>query len=222
MLSEPGNVVYLGLRDDSELDEFERRAHGAADHGTPFDIREFVQEFPAQPHQLFLIPAGTPHGSGAGNVVLEISATPYLYSLRFYDWLRRDADAAQRPVHVGHAFRNLDRHRRGERVRRDLVQQPRLIDGGDGWRLELIGHLPEMFFDVQRLVLDAGGTAPQDTGGRFHVLNLVEGQAVTIRTHGSGSDHHLAYAETLVVPEAVGRYEVTAELGARLVRAVVR
>jgi len=220
MASEPGNVVYLGLRDHTDLGEFERRAHAAADHGTPFDIREFVQELPAQPHQLFLIPAGTPHGSGAGNVVLEISATPYLYSLRFYDWLRRDTAGAQRPVHVGHAFRNLDTGRRGERVRRDLVQPPRPIDGGDGWRLELIGQLPEMFFDVQRLAVAAGGTAPQDTEGRFHVLNLVEGDAVTIRT--GSYEHHLAYAETLVIPAAAGHYEVTAEQGARLVRAVVR
>jgi mannose-6-phosphate isomerase class I len=171
---------------------------------------------------LFLIPAGTPHGSGAGNVVLEISATPYLYSLRFYDWLRRDADGAQRQVHLGHAFRNLDRHRRGERVRQDLVQQPRRIHDGDGWRLELIGRLPEMFFNVQRLALAAGVTAPQDTGGRFHVLNLVEGDAVIIRTRASGGEHHLAYAETLVIPAAVGHYEVTAGQGARLVRAVVR
>ena len=47
----------------------------------------------------------------------EISATPYLYSLRFYDWLRKDRAGRQRPVHVGHAFENLDatpvRGRRG-------------------------------------------------------------------------------------------------------------
>ena len=82
----------------------------------PFDITDFVQTFPATPHQLFLIPAGTPHGSGEGNVVLEVSATPYLYSLRFYDWLRRDGNG-QRPVHVEHAFRirleNVSAHRIG-------------------------------------------------------------------------------------------------------------
>jgi mannose-6-phosphate isomerase class I len=225
MVGQPGNVVYLGLRDDGDLAEFERQAHRAADHGTPFHIQEFVQAFPAEPHQLFLIPAGTPHGSGAGNVVLEISATPYLYSLRFYDWLRRDAAGAQRPVHVGHAFRNLDRHRRGAQVRHDLVQQPRPIAGGDGWRLELIGHLPEMFFDVQRLVLNAGAKAPLGTDGRFHVLSVVEGDAATIRTRavsGQWRRHQLSYAETLVIPAAVGHYEVTAATGARLVRAVVR
>src|SRR5690606_21769793 len=86
MVGGPENVVYLGLHDDVALEEFHRRAHAADEHGAAFDIEEFVPTYPADPHQLFLIPAGTPHGSGKGNVVLEVSATPYLYSLRFYDW----------------------------------------------------------------------------------------------------------------------------------------
>lgn len=225
MVSEPGNIVYLGLRGDSDLGEFERRAHDAANHAAAFDIEEFVQTFPADRHQLFLIPAGTPHGSGAGNVVLEISATPYLYSLRFYDWLRRDGAGALRKVHPGHAFSNLDRQRRGPRVLQDLVQQARSIDSGAGWRIESLGHLPEMFYDVRRLVLDAHASVPQETDGRFHVLNVVEGDAVTIRARDDAAgwrEHALAYAETLVIPASVGRYEVTAESGARLVRATVR
>jgi hypothetical protein len=83
-----------------------------------------------------------------------------------------------------------------------------------------------MFFDVQRLVLEARATAPQDTAGRFHVLNLVEGEAVTIRTRGAAgawSEHPLSYAETVVIPAAVGEYEVTSgRTAVRLVRAVVR
>jgi mannose-6-phosphate isomerase class I len=226
MVSEPGNSIYLGLRGDSDLGEFERRSLDAVSHAVAFDIEEFVQTFPADPHQLFLIPAGTPHGSGVGNVVLEVSATPYLYSLRFYDWLRRNADGSFRPVRPGLAFSNLNRQRRGTQVRRDLVQQARRTGSGHGWRTELLGHLPEMFYDVQRLVLEAEATAPQDTGGRFHVLNLVEGEEVTIRTRDGAAgwrEHRLSYAETLVVPAAVGHYEVvTAESRARLVRAAVR
>ena len=98
-------------------------------------------------------------------------------------------------------------------------------DGGPGWRTELLGRLPEMFYDVHRLALDAQATAPQDTGDRFHVLNLVEGDAVTIRTRDSAGgwrEHALNYAETLIVPAAVGRYEITAGSNARLVRAAVR
>jgi hypothetical protein len=215
--------VYLGLRDPVDLDRFHQQAHDADDTGTPLDIEDFVQWFPATPHQLFLVPAGTPHGSGAGNVVLEVSATPYLYSLRFYDWLRQDGSGRQRAIHVDHAFRNLNAERRGEAVRTQLIQTPRTVDHGPGWREELLGRLPEMFFDVRRLVVQERTTVSCDTAGRFHVLNVVDGAGVLITTAG-GSQHFLRYAETLVVPAAVGGYALTA-LGpdsTRIVKALVR
>jgi len=221
MVGDPANVIYLGLRGDAALDEFHERAHAADAHGVPFDIEEYVQTFPAQPHQLFLVPAGTPHGSGVGNVVLEVSATPYLYSLRFYDWLRRDAEGKQRPVHVEHAFANLNRDRRGAAVRAELVQAPRVVEEGDGWRDELIGALPEMFFEVHRLVVEPGTVVAQATGGRFQVLNVVDGAGAVLRW--AGGEHRLAYAETIVVPASVGDYEVI-PIGAepmRIVRAFV-
>lgn len=201
----PENRVYLGLRDDVDLSEFHQRAHDADEHGVPFDIEEYVQTFPADQHQLFLIPAGTPHGSDKGNVVLEVSATPYLYSLRFYDWLRRDADDRQRPVHVGHAFANLNRERRGAAVRTELVQSPRELRTGSGWSEVTLGSAPDMFFDVLRVELAAKSSASSDTAGRFHVLNVVEGDGVEVST-ASGHRHNLAYAETMVVPAAVGMY----------------
>jgi mannose-6-phosphate isomerase class I len=221
MVGDPGNVIYLGLRDDAVIDEFAERAHAADEHGVPFDIEQYVQTFAAEPHQLFLVPAGTPHGSGVGNVVLEVSATPYLYSLRFYDWLRRDADGNQRPVHVDHAFANLNRERRGDAVRRDLVQAPRPVESGTGWRDEVIGALPEMFFEVHRLVVEPGTVAAQHTGDRFQVLNVVEGDGAVLRW--AGGEHPLAYAETLVVPAAVGTYEVApvGDTPVRIVRAFV-
>jgi mannose-6-phosphate isomerase class I len=207
MVGGEGGKVFLGLRGDVDVKLFEKEANEAHRHGTPFDIERHVQVFPAEPHQLFVIPAGTPHGSGEGNVVLEVSATPYLYSLRFYDWLRRDADDRQRPVHVAHAFDNLDRARTGAAVRDELVRQPRTLRVGKGWREELLGARPEMFFEVRRVVLEAGGEALDDTAGRFHVLNVVEGSGVTIET-AAGYRHPVAYAETLLVPAAVGRYRL--------------
>jgi len=214
-------VVYLGLRDEADLAEFSRQAHAAQDHGVGFDIERFVQTFPAREHQLFLIPAGTPHGSGQGNVVLEVSATPYLYSLRLYDWLRRDATGAQRPVHVDHALRNLNPHRTGDAVARDLIQRPRPVTGGAGWHEESLGSLPELFFDIHRLRVEPGADAQQDTAGRFHVLNVVEGAGVLLET--AAGRHPLRYAETIVVPAAVGRYRITALDGVtRVVKAFVR
>jgi mannose-6-phosphate isomerase class I len=215
-------VIYLGLRSDASLEEFHRCADEADKYGVEFEIGRFVQAFPAERHQLFMVPAGTPHGSGAGNVVLEISATPYLYSLRFYDWLRRDQDGAQRPVHVEHAFRNLNPNRRGLAVSHDLVQKPRMTLSGGGWHEELLGNLPEMFFEVRRLALARGAQACRQAGDRFHVLNLVDGDQVTI--DWSGGSHPLRYAETIVIPAEVGSYRVVASdrSPARIVQAVVR
>jgi mannose-6-phosphate isomerase class I len=217
------NKVFLGLRGDVSVEEFQERAHAADEHGVDFRIEDFVQTFPATAHQLFLVPAGTPHGSGEGNVVLEVSATPYLYSLRFYDWLRRDGAEQQRPVHVEHAFRNLDPTRSGSAVADHLVPAPRPLTRGDGWREDVIGSLPEMFFDVTRLSIDARASAPQRCDGRFHVLTVVDGAEVVLST-SSGDCQGLAYAETVAVPAAVGDYTVDNPSGerVRLVKAYVR
>jgi mannose-6-phosphate isomerase class I len=215
--------VFLGLRDGIDVDEFERQAREASEKGRPFEIERFVQMFPATAHQLFAIPAGTPHGSGEGNVVLEVSATPYLYSLRFYDWLRRDDAGHQRPVHIDHAFANLARQRTGVRVADELVRSPRVLRRGDGWREEALCTLPDLFFEVRRLGLEPGATLPDDTGGRFHVLNVVDGSGVVLET-ADGDRHDLAYAETLVIPAAVGGYEVRTMDGSpvKVVKALVR
>jgi len=223
MVGGTDSVIYLGVRGDLDVDEFRRHSAAAQQTGEAFDISRHVQSFPATSHQLFLIPAGTPHGSGIGNVVLEVSATPYLYSLRFYDWLRRDAAGRTRPVHVAHAFCNLDRRRQGSRVSTDLVPVPRTARSGPGWREEVLGDLPEMFFEVRRVTLDAGAEVREDTAGRFHVLNVVDGDGVIIATADSSSVA-VAYAETIVVPAAVGAYTVRpAGAGpARVVKAYVR
>ena len=223
MVGGAGSHVFLGLRDGVEVAEFERGARAANEMGRPLDIERFVQTFPATAHQLFAIPAGTPHGSGQGNVVLEVSATPYLYSLRFYDWLRRDEAGRQRPVHVDHAFANLARERTGARVADELVRSPTVLRRGDGWTEEALCTLPELFFEVRRLQLEAGAALPDETGGRFHALNVVDGMGVVLETQAGGR-HDLAYAETLVIPAAVGGYEIRAmgPTPVKVVKALVR
>ncbi|TDE14306.1 class I mannose-6-phosphate isomerase [Jiangella asiatica] len=223
MVGGENSEVYLGLRGDVDVDAFHRDALDAHHRRRPFDIEQYVRTFPAEPHQLFLIPAGTPHGSGKGNVVLEVSATPYLYSLRFYDWLRQDEQGNSRPVHISHAFANLDLRRRGDAVSRDLVQPARTLRRGEGWREELLGTLPEMFYEVRRVVIEPGGAARGDASAGFHVLNVVEGEGVVVET-ATGHSHAVAYAETLLVPAAVGGYRLT-PLGTgdvQVVKALVR
>ncbi|MFE0172166.1 class I mannose-6-phosphate isomerase [Streptomyces sp. NPDC059002] len=222
-LGSPDTRVFLGLREDADLDLFRKEIEEAAHDGVPMDPADHVLTFPAERGRLFMIPAGTPHASGAGNLVLEISATPYLYSLRFYDWLRPDADGNPRQLPYEHGLANLETGRRGDAVTRDLVQEPRTLRTGEGWREELIGALDEMFYEVRRHVIGEEAEVPDDTAGRFHVLNVVEGEGVLLRT-AAGDRYTLSYAETLTVPAAVGAYRLTA-IGAapvKVVKALVR
>jgi mannose-6-phosphate isomerase class I len=211
----PGAHVFLGLRANADVGAFEQAARDAL-AGEPFEPERFLETHPAEQHRLYLIPGGTPHASGAGNVVLEISATPYLYTLRFYDWLRRSLDGRLRPVHLEHAFANLDR-----RARADLVQQARELRGGDGWRELVLGTLPELFYAVHRLEFER--TVEDETAHRFHLLNLVEGETAVVET-ASGRRHALSYGETILVPASVGAYLLTntGEAPCKVVKAFVK
>ncbi|WP_210569359.1 class I mannose-6-phosphate isomerase [Streptomyces sp. GESEQ-4] len=207
--SEAGAQVLLGLTEHADVDAMRHQVEDAITDGTPLPVDDHIQTHPATVGQLFMIPAGTPHASGAGNLVLEVSATPYLYSLRFYDWLRKDATGASRPLPYEHGFANLDTARRGEDVTKDLIQRPRTLRAGEGWREEVIGALPEMFYAVHRLVVAPAAGVVDDTADRFHILNLASGQGAVIET-SDGRTHFLAFAETITVPAAVGSYRVRA------------
>jgi mannose-6-phosphate isomerase class I len=221
MVTSPGASIFLGLREDADLEAFRQEAERAIDPGVAFAPARYLQTHPAEQHRLYLIPGGTPHASGAGNVVLEISATPYLYTLRFYDWLRRDLDGTLRPVHLRHAFANIDGRRRGAAVRRDLIPEARIVRAGEGWAEVALGSLPELFFAVHRLEFD--DAVEEEARGRFHVLNLVAGEEIVLETAG-GRTHPLSYAETIVVPAAVGPYRLRRRTGppCKVVKAFVR
>jgi mannose-6-phosphate isomerase class I len=220
MVTTPGARIFLGLREDADLHSFAADAELAEQPGKAFEPERYLQTHAAEEHRLYLIPAGTPHASGAGNVVLEISATPYLYTLRFYDWLRRDLDGALRPVHLHHAFSNLDPRRRGESVR-ELMPEPSVVRHGVGWSELELGLSPELFFAVHRLDFD--DEIVDDTGGRFHALNLAAGDGIEVQTAG-GVLHPLSYAETIVIPAAVGGYRLRRARGGpcKVVKAFVR
>jgi mannose-6-phosphate isomerase class I len=197
--------IFLGLREEVDVAAFREAAELSLRDGKPLEIERFIQAVPARRHQLYLVPAGTPHASGEGNVVLEISATPYLYSLRFYDWLRKDLDGDLRPVQLGHAFANLAAERRGPAIARELVPEPLTVRQGEGYVELAFPRHPELLFSVHRT--DFERPVSDRTGDRFHVLNLVEGDEIEVRT-AAGRRHRLSYAETAVVPAAVGEYEL--------------
>lgn len=203
--AEPGASVYLGFQDDIDPLEFRRVLEGSLETATPVDVECFVQRHPASRHDLFLIPSGTIHCSGAGALVLEISATPYIFTFKMYDWLRLDLDGKPRPLNIARAFENLQLDRRGPRVRQELISRPRVLECGDGWR---IVHLPthlDHFYDVHRLEFERELSV--QTNDQCHVMSLVEGESVILET-ARGMRQRFNYGETFVVPAAAGSYRL--------------
>ena len=172
-------LCYLGLKEGINPDAFRLAAEQARDEGIAFDTEEFVNAWPTRMHDLFLIPAGTVHNSGANNVVLEISSTPYLYTFKIYDYLRRDLNGKLRPIHIERAWDNIDFSRQTRWVRQNLIPSSRIIQQGEGWTEYLIGEHLLMFFAIHRA--EFSDHFESDTGKDcFHVLNLVEGEQVLV------------------------------------------
>ncbi len=224
--AEEGASVYLGLREGVDAGEMMAALEEANAGGAPFDATRYVNRFPAHAHDHFLIPAGTIHCSGAGTMVLEISATPYLFTFKLWDWGRVGLDGRPRPVHLGHGRQVIRWDRDTGWVRRNLVGRAREVDESCGAaRVEVTGLHELEPLETRRYEIAPGQRALLDTRGTLSVLNLVGGSEVTVSSPtGAFPPLVIHYVETFVVPASVGRFEVANASGgtAILMRAHVR
>ena len=218
---EPDASVYLGFQEGVDPGRLRAELERSAATAEPVDVERLVQRHPARRHDLFLIPHGTVHCSGAGSLVLEISATPYIFTFKMYDWLRLDLDGKPRQLNIERALENLDFTRQGARVGSELISRPRTLEAGDGWRVVGLPTHPDHFYDIHRLEFDR--ELEVETAGACHVLSLVEGDWIELRT-AEGMNRTFAYAETFVVPAGARRYRLANGGGgtARVVKAFVR
>lgn len=197
-------TIFLGLKEDTDPDAmFE--ALRTAQAGGEFDAEKYVDRYPVRKHDHISIPAGTIHCSGAGGMVLEISSTPFIFTFKLWDWGRMGLDGMPRPLNIDRGERVIRRERRGRWVRRELLNRVEEVARGDGWREERTGLHESEFIETRRHWFT--GTVPHLTDGSVHVLNLVEGrEAVVESPSGAFEPLVVHYAETFIVPAAVGEY----------------
>jgi hypothetical protein len=92
-------------------------------------------------------------------------------------------------------------------VKRNLVNRTELLGQGDGWREERTGLHESQFIETRRHWF----TKPvaHHTHGGVNVLNLVEGdEAIVESPTGAFAPFVVHYAETFIVPAAVGAYTI--------------
>lgn len=202
----PGAEVFLGCKNGTDPDEM-IAALETAQAGAPFPAEKFAARFPAGKHDHFLIPSGTLHCSGAGSMVLEISATPYIFTFKLWDWNRLGLDGLPRPVNVARGREVIDWSRDEDYARERLVNQVTEIARGEGWIEERTGLHEAEFIETRRHWFSA--KVSHDTRAGVNVINLIEGAEVIVESPtGSFAPFVVHYAETFIVPAAVGAYTI--------------
>jgi mannose-6-phosphate isomerase class I len=203
----PDATVYLGLREGIDPVAMVRDLERAQDGGAPYPAERYVNRWPAKKHDHFLIPAGTVHCSGANSMVLEISATPYIFTFKMWDWGRVGLDGKPRPIHLQHGAANIQWARTTRWVKDNLINRFEQAAKGDGWREERTGLHEREFIETRRHWFTKA--VPHDTRGGVNVLNLIEGTTAIVESpDGRFEPFEVHYAETFIVPAAVGPYMI--------------
>ena len=206
--------TFIGFRDDADIPQFFRDIEAADTEHKPCDYMKYVSYEESKPGLQVMLPAGTIHSSGRNQVILEIgSLTIGSYTYKMYDYLRLDFDGKQRPIHTRLGEENVRQDRRYS-VIHDLespeyiVQKPRLAASGEGWEEYILGENPQVYFSLRRLEFEK--KCEQDTGGKlFHVLTLVDGDAVRVRSVRHPERYFdLQFMDIVCVPADMGRYVI--------------
>lgn len=201
-------TVYLGLKRDVDRHAFIADLQRAQDEGINFDAEKYVNKFDAKKHDHYLIPGGTIHCSGGGSMVLEISATPNLFTFKLWDWGRLGLDGKPRPINIERGSKVIDWTRDTDFVKAQLYNNIQPIAQGDGWSEERTGLHELEFMETRRHRFTK--TVPMHTRDGVHVLNLVDGREATVASPTDAfAPFVVHYAETFIIPACVGAYTIT-------------
>ena len=214
--------TFIGFRDDADIPQFFRDIEAADTEHKPVDYLKYVSYEESRPGLQVMLPAGTIHSSGRNQVILEIgSLTIGSYTYKMYDYLRLDFDGKQRPIHTRLGELNVNQERRTSVIHdpdsKDyIVQKPRLAASGEGWEEYIVGENPQLYFSLRRLEFEK--RCEQDTRGIFHVLTLVDGERVRVRSLARPERcYEAGFMDLVVVPADMGAY-VIENLGAEPIR----
>ena len=213
--AQEGSSVWLGVREGVDPAAMEADLRRAQAGEAPFPAEKYINHIPVKKHDHILIPAGTTHCSGAGTMVLEISATPYIFTFKLWDWGRLDLDGKPRPIHLDHGMANIQWDRDTKWIHENLVGQTTVVHQDENALVERTGLHEREFIDTFRYTTASSVTVARN--GSVHVLNLVDGaRARLVSPDGAFAPFELHYAETCILPQAAGDYRIEAPDGAEV------
>ena len=199
--------VYLGLKEGIDGEAMLADLRLAQTGSFSFPAEKYVNTWKVKKHDHFLIPGGTVHCSGKDTMVLEISATPYIFTFKLWDWGRVGLDGIPRPVHIGHGEKVIQWDRTTNWGKENLVNRFYTISDDGKNKTEHTGLHEREFIETRRYTLTEA--IEVDSEGSVSQCNVVEGRGAIIESvDGSFAPYEVHYAETFIVPESVKKFRM--------------
>lgn len=195
--------VYLGFKEGVDKNKFLDELEEASKGTKLFDVEKYINKFPVKKGDHVLIPAGTIHCSGEGTMILEISATPYIFTFKLWDWGRLGLDGLPRPTHIEHGKKVLNFDCTTSYAQKELVNNITKISDNE----VKTGLHKTQFIETRRF--ETNNNIVHETNNEFHMLNLVDGESIIISSPtGQFEDYKVSFAETFIIPANVDSYEI--------------
>jgi len=211
VLTGHGAITYCGFKADGR--EFLELCRQSEKEDSMVPYQDYIHAIPSDVGRQIFLPAGTVHGSGRNQVVLELGTlTTSAYTYKIYDYTRLDINGKPRPLHTKLAEQALHFERDADWVMENIAFSPRLLEVGQGWQEFLVGQYESMYLETHRIEMETGGTYLGDTGEGFCVLTIVDGEAARIQSTDDPNSYYDAnYLDVILVPASMPRYEVIAK-----------
>ena len=204
-----GAGVYLGLKESIDKEQMISDLEEAQHGNVKFDVDKYINFFPAKKHDHYLIPAGTVHCSANNCMVLEVSATPYIFTFKLWDWDRVGLDGKPRPIHIEDGKKVIRYDRTTKWVEENLVNNFNVIEDNDDYK-EVKTGLHELEF-IETHVISTSKSVEIKSDKEVTMLNLVDGKRAIIKSsNDSFEPYKVHYAETVIVPANAGSFIIEA------------
>ena len=195
--------VFLGLKEGIDPKEMIADLKEAQKGKVKFDDKKYVNFFKAKKFDHYLIPAGTVHCSSSDCMVLEISATPYNFTFKLWDWDRLGLDGLPRPIHIEDGEKVIQFNRTTEWVKKNLVNNFQVLHEDENYKETRTG-LHEYEF-IESRVYDINTEVTFNSNGEFCMCNLVDGKKAIIESKDNRFEpYEVHYAETFIIPAKAG------------------
>jgi len=199
--------VYLGLKEGINPDEMINDLEISQTGKQSFPAEKYINLFKAHKHDHYLIPAGTIHCSSSECMVLEVSATPYIFTFKLWDWDRLGLDGLPRPIHIEDGKQVIQWDRTTKWVKDNLVNHFETIVDNDEYK-EVKTGLHELEF-IETHVFTTKNKVLHNTNNTVNQFNLVDGTSAVIESPTNTFKPYVVhYAETFIIPACIGEYTI--------------